>query len=56
MCFEGDIWSMVLSLIWCLGLQDKDNKFERHELRLQGNQVSVLILELRSLEMLQEHD
>jgi hypothetical protein len=28
MCFEGDVWSLVLSMIWCLGLQDKDNKIE----------------------------
>jgi hypothetical protein len=54
MCFEGDVWSMVLSMIRGLGLQDKDNKFERHELRLQENQVRVLMLELGSLEMSQE--
>jgi hypothetical protein len=54
MWFEGDVWSMVLSLIRCHGLQEKDDKFEWHGLRLQENQVRVLMLGIGSLEMSQE--
>ena len=52
MCFEGDVRSMVWILIRCHGLQENDDKFEWHGLRLQENQVRVLML--GSLEMSQE--
>jgi hypothetical protein len=54
MCFEGDVWSMVLSLIRCLGLQEKDDKFEWHGLRWQENQIRVLMHGLESLECLKK--
>jgi hypothetical protein len=54
MCFEGDVRSMVWILIRCHGLQENDDKFEWHGLRLQENQVRVLMFGLGSLESLKK--